>query len=319
MDNEFNLKRLNLLITKRCNLHCRMCDYRLTSFFVKELSFDRIISLIDEASDMGLKQLEISGGEPMLRERIYEIIAYAASIGLKTMMMTNGVLIGKEEAKRLVDSDLNGVVISLEGWEEMNDAIRGKGSYKKAVSAIGYLKEWEDRLDFIKVGVTISKHNYLSIFPFTKYLFEELGINAISYNPFNKDMLMKANFENRKNEFVMEADFSGSLKNQLEMIIEYSKKIKGEFPPENYLRKIPGYFEGVSMVPNRGCTQPLEGCTVDSGGSVYPCWGESVLMGNLNESALKDIVASERYVNHCSRVAAGKCKGCLSACYVDIH
>ena len=77
-----NLKRLNLLITKRCNLHCRMCDYRLRSYFVKEIKYEKIEELLCEAKSIGVNQLEISGGEPMMHKDIYKIIKYA-NFGLK--------------------------------------------------------------------------------------------------------------------------------------------------------------------------------------------------------------------------------------------
>src|SRR5690606_12895269 len=158
--NKVSIKRLNLLISKRCNLHCRMCDYRLGSLFTKELTIDQIKDLIHDAVDLGLEQLELSGGEPMLYKDIYKVIEYGKSFGLKIMMMTNGVLIGEDEVEKLVFSGLQGVVISLEGFEEINDKIRGLGNYEKAINAIKGFQKQKKHMDFIKVGITISQYNY---------------------------------------------------------------------------------------------------------------------------------------------------------------
>ena len=72
-DMDVKLERINLLITKECNLWCRMCDYRMFREDSRELTFQQIQSLIGDARDLGVKQLEITGGEPMLRSEVYDI------------------------------------------------------------------------------------------------------------------------------------------------------------------------------------------------------------------------------------------------------
>lgn len=319
MKNKVSIKRLNLLISKRCNLHCRMCDYRLGSLFTKELTIDQIKDLIHDAVDLGLEQLELSGGEPMLYKDIYKVIEYGKSFGLKIMMMTNGVLIGEDEVEKLVFSGLQGVVISLEGFEEINDKIRGLGNYEKAINAIKGFQKQKKHMDFIKVGITISQYNYRQLFSFTKYLFEKLGISCFSYNPFNKEMLHKANFLKREEEFIIPPDSLSELEEEIEKIIDYSKSVNLDIPNTNFLRKIPNYFTNEVVVPERGCTVPLNGCSVDASGKVYACWGEPVVTGDLTETSLQNIINSAKYQTQCERALKRLCRGCLTACYTDIH
>lgn len=313
------IKTLNLLISKRCNLRCRMCDYRLGSFFVKELSIDQVKSLINQAADLGLEQLELSGGEPMMYKGIYEIIAYAKTKGIKVLMMTNGVLIGEAEVEKLILSGLSGVVVSLEGFEEINDKIRGLGNFQRAVKALKEFQKRKEQLDVVKVGTTISKYNYEYILSFTQYIFMETGVNCFSYNPFKKEMLYKTNYLERKDEFILSREMLPRLEEEINRLIEYGNRVGIDLPNEAFLKKIPSYFADEVMVPAQGCTIPLNGCAVDAGGKVYACWGEPVITGDLTKNSLKEIITADQYQAQCERGIKRLCRGCLSACYTDIH
>ncbi|WP_455717595.1 radical SAM protein [Anaerosporobacter sp.] len=316
---EIKINRINLLITKKCNLRCRMCDYRLNSFFLKEITFSDIIKIIDQGKALGMKELEISGGEPMVRKDIYDIISYATSQGIQVLMMTNGVLIGEKEVKKLIEAGLNGIVISLEGNQDINDQIRGVGNYERAINAIKYFKEYSNQTNIIKVGMTISKYNYKVIHTFTKFLFDKIGINSISYNAFNKDMLLERTYQQRNLEFDMKEENIVELEEELEKIILYSKCHEGEFPPESYIKKIPDYFQKKTMVPKHGCISPMTGCCIDAAGQVFGCWSDGRIMGNVLENSLEEILLSEVYQIFCKDARERRCNGCLSACFMNIH
>lgn len=315
---DIKLKRMNLLITKYCNLRCRMCDYRLNSFYVKEMTFEVIKNLLKDAKDLGLELLEISGGEPMVRKEIYEIISYAHTLELDVMMMTNGVLIGPKEAEKLVDVGLTDVVISLEGFEELNDQIRGKGNFQKAILAIRSFLELGDRMNTIGVGITVSRVNYKELYDFTRYLVEEIGVPSISYNPFTGEMLHKKNYDIRKNEFEFSSEELNDLKKELTKLITYREDSPSWLPHPDYFKKMPDYFAGKSMKPLQGCIEPQSSCGILSEGQVFPCLkGYSV--GNVKETSLKEIIASEKYQKYIKLAAQGKCRGCLTSCYFDAH
>jgi radical SAM protein with 4Fe4S-binding SPASM domain len=91
--------------------------------------------IIDQIYDFGATFLGIGGGEPLLREDLPELVGYAKSIGLNVSLITNGDFIGNKLLDKLVKNGVR-ISVSVDGKEEINDAIRGKGAYKKAVSAI---------------------------------------------------------------------------------------------------------------------------------------------------------------------------------------
>jgi MoaA/NifB/PqqE/SkfB family radical SAM enzyme len=296
-----------------------MCDYRLNAFGRKELKLEQIKQLIEDAAEMGVERLDLSGGEPMVRKDVYEIISLANSFNISTLLVTNGTLIGETEAQKLVDSGLKSVIISLEGFEETNDLVRGQGSFRKAVAAIRELKKYRDKLEFINVGITVSKVNYKELYDFTRFLFEEIGVDAISYNPFDKEMLCSESYKDVKDIFCVSKDMLDDLSKELERIIEYSKTNNRRVSPEKYLRKIPLYFAGEKILPNVPCYEPFVGCAINCSGEVFSCWGEHEEVGNINEDSLKDIVNSIEYKAMCEKAYSLKCKGCLKACYVGVH
>mgnify|MGYP000859442034 CR=1 FL=1 len=102
--------------TKRCNLYCKHC-YRESGpdeDTVKELSTEEGKKLIDEIKKAGFRILILSGGEPLLREDIYELVAKTKTAGLVPAMGSNGTLLTKEAANELKKNGLAGIAISVD-------------------------------------------------------------------------------------------------------------------------------------------------------------------------------------------------------------
>lgn len=316
---EVKLRDVNFTFAKLCNLRCKMCGYVYQSIYFKGLTTQKVIDTIRDCRDLGCEKLTLSGGEPLTRRDVFDVIAFASSLGINISLNTNGTLIDAEKAEKLVQSGVSTVIVSLEGFEQTNDYIRGRGSFQKAVNALKYFKKFEDKLEHIKVGIVISKYNYNQLYDFTKFLFEEVGINSISYNPFDRSMMGEMLYKKFRDEIDVTADLIPEIKAQLERIIAYSKISEGDFPPEGFLRAIPDYFMNGKKVPESLCRIPLDGCGISGNGTVYPCWTEYRPAGNIAEQSIKEIVNSEGYQSACERALNRDCKGCLSACYMNLY
>ena len=320
MDIKASIKHINLLVSNRCNLKCKMCDYHMEASARQELSLDDITCLIAEAAALGLERIELSGGEPMLRKDIYQIIEFAKSLNIRSLLVTNGTLIGEIEAEKLVSSGISAVIISLEGPEDINDFIRGKGSFRKALNAIISLKKYRENLDYINVGITVSKVNSKHLYEFTRYLIEEAGVDSISYNPFDREMLWEENYAGVKDIFTITPDLNKDLKHELQKIIDYGKDKKINLSPDYFLHKFCDYFDGKSIKPVFPCCEPITGCAIKASGEVFACWGQqNIPVGNIATSSFKTIIESEKYIDACKNGLTLKCGGCLKACYVSIH
>jgi len=145
-------------VGRRCNLRCIHCYSQSNDQeYPDELTTEEGFALIDDLAQFGSPVLLFSGGEPLMRPDLFELIAHARSKGMRAVLSTNGTLITKEIAQKLKDFDLSYVGISLDGLEKIHDSFRGKkGAFKEAIAGLRNCQEVG-----IKVGLrfTINKKN----------------------------------------------------------------------------------------------------------------------------------------------------------------
>jgi len=124
--------------TRSCNLKCVHCYSQSQNVYYEgELSTEEGKRLIDAIADFGSPVILFSGGEPLMRKDLFELIRHATSRGLRAVISTNGTLITPEAASRLKEFNLSYVGVSLDGTEKVNDQFRGVvGAYSRAISGI---------------------------------------------------------------------------------------------------------------------------------------------------------------------------------------
>jgi len=126
--------------TRRCNLRCAHC-YSASGQTSgdDELSADQAGALIDDLAGFGVPVILFSGGEPLMRPDIFELIARAGAAGMRTVLSTNGTRIDRPAAERLAAAGVGYVGVSLDGLAETNDAFRGEpGAFEAATAGIGH-------------------------------------------------------------------------------------------------------------------------------------------------------------------------------------
>ena len=125
-------------VTRSCPLSCVHCyNDSGKKTYPGELSTKEAISVIDSLASFQVPAIIFSGGDPLERPDIFELIEYAGSKGVRTILSTNGILIDKETAQRIKDSGIVYVGVSIDGGEEINDRLRGmRGGFRKAVDGM---------------------------------------------------------------------------------------------------------------------------------------------------------------------------------------
>ena len=155
------------MITRRCNYRCRGCRVWQEQD-ARELSTEDVKRGLDILKDIGVIEIVFSGGNPLIRDDIGEILDYASRNFITTVYDNGSMAAEKIDALRNVDF----VAISLDTLDEKkNDYLKGvRGAWRKAMEAIRILKEEE-----IRVGVspTISQFNVHEIVDFTKYFISQ--------------------------------------------------------------------------------------------------------------------------------------------------
>jgi mycofactocin radical SAM maturase len=145
-------------LTYACNLSCVHCLSSSGRRDPRELSTAECKAVIDELERMQVFYVNIGGGEPTVRPDFWELVDYATAHHVGVKFSTNGVKITPEVAGRLAASDYVDVQISLDGaTAEVNDAVRGAGSYATALRAMANLRE--AGCTGFKISVVMTRHN----------------------------------------------------------------------------------------------------------------------------------------------------------------
>lgn len=175
-------------VVSACNLRCEHCYFNDKSEKVynssNDLNKEEIINLANDlTTNLGIVNYSITGGEPLSRKDIFEVIKIIkASKGIVSLQ-TNGTLITKtisQRLRKLLNPNTDYIQISLDGLENTHDNIRGKGSFKKAINGIKLM---------INSGINVN----VNCTPISKNISEltdlyklctEIGVNKFSLSRF---------------------------------------------------------------------------------------------------------------------------------------
>ncbi|MBN7575753.1 putative heme d1 biosynthesis radical SAM protein NirJ1 [Clostridium sp. 2-1] len=158
--------------TKTCNLKCKHCYASSDNKrYDNELTLDESKKFIDDLKDFNVPALLFSGGEPLMKENILELLDYASQRKIRSTISTNGTLLDKDVCKSLKKINLGYVGVSLDGIGSNHDAFRGvNGAFDSALRGIRNCIEVNQ-----KVGLrfTINKNNYKELEDIFKLIKEE--------------------------------------------------------------------------------------------------------------------------------------------------
>lgn len=168
MKEKYPLFSLLIEITKKCNAMCDQCGSRCDINSEELLTKEQILSALkDVKENIGTyTMINISGGEPLMRKDLFEIMKEVSLMGFDWGMVSNGSLITDKVIDKMKDSGMKTITISLDGLRETHDSLRHlPGSYDKIIDALNKLKA-ASFLDHLQVTFTANKRNI--------YEFEEL-------------------------------------------------------------------------------------------------------------------------------------------------
>ncbi len=176
--NNNKLEILSVILTNRCNLKCIYCgrnENKDISCMKDELSNDEWLDIFKDAMSVGLKKVNMTGGEIFVRDGIVDLIKNTIDLGLNVSIETNGTIVNESQIEELAKyKDHLSISISLDGINpETNDMTRGKGSFDKAFKTIKIIKEYGIPLRIITV---LSDNNYDEIPLLAKTIHEEMGL-----------------------------------------------------------------------------------------------------------------------------------------------
>jgi putative heme d1 biosynthesis radical SAM protein NirJ1 len=145
--------------TRTCNLKCIHCYSNSESKkYEGELDTGEALRFIDHLAEFKVPVILFSGGEPLLREDLIELVTYAKSKGMRATISTNGTLLSRDKVATLKNLGVGYIGVSLDGIGENNDRFRGReGAFAAALTGIRNCIEIGQRTG---LRFTINKHNY---------------------------------------------------------------------------------------------------------------------------------------------------------------
>ena len=303
-------------VTRSCNLACKHCRAEAhTDPYPGEFSTKEAKALIDTFPETGNPILIFTGGEPLLRPDIFELVAYARQKGLRPVMAPNGTLITPEIARKIHEAGIARCSISIDGAQsESHDTFRGvPGAFDAAMRGIACLKA--AGVEF-QINTTVTKSN-LENFKDIFALADRLG--AAAWHIF---LLVPMGRAAQLAEEVISAE---EYEKVLNWFYDFRKTttmhLKATCAPHYYriMRQRAG-IDGLAVTPEnfgmdamtRGCLGGTGFCFISHTGQVQPCGYLELDCGNVRDAPFPEIWRSSRHFLEFREPAAyaGKCGSC---------
>lgn len=164
--------------TRRCNLRCAHCGSSCEGRSPgHELSTQEVCDALDTiAQDFDASRIfvSITGGEPLVRKDLYQVVRHMTDLGMRTCIVSNGTLLGPEQAKALYDAGMRTASISIDGARGSHEAVRGADTWHKSVQALRNAREAGFE---VVEAITCVRPANLQELPSLEPVFKEAGAN----------------------------------------------------------------------------------------------------------------------------------------------
>lgn len=283
-----------LHLTNNCNLKCPYCynksdrDYKVMmekkGLFAPSLTTEEYKALIARVIECGVKHILFTGGEPLMRPDVFELLEFARAESegkdVTFEMLTNAILIKEDVAEKLCDY-MDGVTISLDGHERhMHESTRGKNTFAPTIRGIKTLIEVRNRRQQTRPYVATVPALTAANIGFMKEIFEYsidgLGVDGLAPIIFqagdHQELTLK--------HIPTLEDWSTEQRRTLDYLRERNERLNVE-PPKSR-----------PVVPRSDCGVGRGEFSIDPSGYVYPCQSlhfDEFIAGNVRETDVKEI------------------------------
>lgn len=260
--------------TNACNLACAHCYRDSGEAAERELSTEEGLRLIDEIARAGFQIMIFSGGEPLLRPDILELIRHARDCGLRPVLGSNGTLLSLEMARALKDAGLMAAGISLDSLDAVkHDRLRGqKGAWQAAVNGMQHCRAVG--LPF-QIHTTVMDWNEAEITQITDFAVE---IGARAHHIFF--LVPTGRGEKIEGSALPRRDYENTLRRIMEKAKTVPIEIKPTCAPQ-FIRI--AETVGHSQRFRQGCLAGTSYCIISPRGDVQPCAYLDMPLGNVRD------------------------------------
>lgn len=281
----------HIKFTENCQAGCISCDY-WKSHWQDRIDTNRAVHLLNEIASAGIRTLRLTGGEPLLRRDLFQVLQKADSASFKSIILqTNGLLL-KKLHKEVNDSPITKVAVSIDGLKESNDFIRGlQGYFDLGIEGIRLLRNKK-----VVLSVTL---NRLSA--------DELEKLADVAHSLGADV--EFNILSRSLFFLKDADLA-SLWPQASDVPKIAKFVRDTLKRPAYETDYITRYYNNEPIEEPPCVLGYLQVFVLSNGDVLTGCYPLNPVGNILRESLASILASEAYARQCEAMIRRECPGC---------
>lgn len=305
-------------ITHRCNLKCNICEIRKDKS-IDEFTTGEVRYLITQAIEWGVKEFVLSGGEPFVREDIFELLDFVRGRKYHIGILTNGILLKEELIKRLLPYLITNTIslsISLDSLtSDIHDNIRGsRGCFEKTYNGLKILSELKKTYPDINFNIIsiILNENLEELLPLANLL-KSFKVSSIQFQPLlSNNLIMKERKESIK--YWIPKERLPVLDKTVDGLVEFKRNnFQLVRNSENNLRLAKKYFRGILTQDEIKCLYGAKTMLIANNGNATTCFDS---YGNVREASLKDIFYSD--LAERARENVKRCKHpCLLPCFCD--
>lgn len=302
--------------TNQCNLFCEHCYRDAGARLEEELTTEEARKMIREIKKAGFKIMIFSGGEPVMRPDIFELIDYATQVGLRAVMGTNATLITSEVAARLKNAGIMAAAVSVDSLDaEKHDEFRGmKNAFELTRSGI---KNLQTAGIPVQINTTVMDWNVDEIEQITDYT---ITAGAIAHHVFF--LVPTGRAIDIEDEALRVAAYEKTIARLMKKQKNVDIEIKPTCAPQ-FLRV--AEMMGLNLRFTRGCLAGISYCIISPKGDVQPCAYLDIPLGNVREKSFDriweenetlNILRSMEYKGKCGTCDYKlKCGGCRARAY----
>lgn len=281
-------RRFYGILNERCNLRCQGCHYWRLENYVDEMGPEEWIRVLADIKDfVGSYHINFSGGEPLLKHGLFDILNYCRDNGILAGMTTNGIILRDRQAAQLVEARLFTVNVSLDGFKaETHDLQRGvKGSYNGVRRTVDLMQKHSKATGIpvpLVIKPTVSRLNFREMPELVK-LVSDLNVNGILFQPVSDWGTAEA-----KNLWIDDID---ALREVVSELLELKKQgypiLSADWHIEDWVR----HFQKVPReVPadDVQCWVGLTTLVIKTDGQLHNCHTLAPI-GNVREGSMRDI------------------------------
>ena len=281
----------HIKLTENCQAGCISCDY-WKSRWQDRISTDRAVELLNEIGAAGIGTLRFTGGEPLLRQDLFDVLQKANTSRFKRIILqTNGLLL-KKLHKVINASPITKVAVSIDGLKGTNDLIRGiQGYFDLGIEGIKLLRDKQ-----IVISITLNRMSAA-----------ELGKLADLVHGLGADV--EVNILSRSLSFLKDADYA-SMWPERGDVTEIVKFLRNKLKRPAYEVDYVTQYYNNEKIDEPACVLGYLQVFVLSNGDVLTGCYPLKPVGNILRDSLATILASEAYSRQCVAMIRRECPGC---------